>query len=144
VKLLLLPLFFFSLLISSASGRKPAVEPVSGISIDHYKEVKPSQDPGFNFNDNPNRVPSNKVVPPKNYSTSSTDAEHRGSSTLPGIFFLISLAALPFGLWWMIINHKDEEQTVVSSHHDNTYDFMKEKETRSSTNNDDDDVKKAS
>ncbi len=133
-------LAFFSL---SSFARKPAIEPVRGISIDHYKEVKPSQDPGFNFNSTTERAPSNKVTNTKTYRTTSSDANHTPSNTLPGVFFLITLAAMPFGLWWLVVNHKDEETHTVQSTPSNTYDFMKEKENRT-THNDDDDIKKAS
>ena len=43
-------LFIASLLFSySTMGRSPAVEPVTGISIDQYREVDPKNDPGFKW-----------------------------------------------------------------------------------------------
>ena len=64
MKYLFLFLALFCMFKIDTFGRKPAVEPILGVSIEEYKEVPPSKAKGYDFNRKPS---SDKVkLPVKN------------------------------------------------------------------------------
>lgn len=90
--------FFFSL---SSFGRAPAVEPVTGISIDQYREVDPKSDPGFNWKQDASRhihfntdTVSRRRAPANYASTTST--------TMTTVF-LLAIVAFPIALWFTLM-----------------------------------------
>ncbi|PIP95464.1 MAG: hypothetical protein COW00_15710 [Bdellovibrio sp. CG12_big_fil_rev_8_21_14_0_65_39_13] len=110
-----------------ALARKPAVEPVQGISIDEYKEVSPAQEKGFNFS-NEERAPANNQI--------ENAPEQKAPESTPVSWW--PLLALPVGLAFMMWNllQKGTEKTQLPN---NVVPLPKRKE-----NNDDDHIKKAS
>jgi len=112
---------------TQALARKPAVEPVQGISIDEYKEVSPAQEKGFNFS-NEERAPANNKV--------ENAPEQKTPESAPVSWW--PLLALPVGLAFMMWNllQKGAQKTQLP---DNVVHLPKRKE-----NNDDDHIKKAS
>lgn len=85
MKIVTLVLFLLS---SPLFARSPAVEPVSGISIEEYREVEPSKAAGYNFT---------REEPP--YEQSGKNAQLTPTTA----FFLIVASALPFVVWFGIM-----------------------------------------
>ena len=69
-------------------ARSPAVEPVTGISIDQYKEVEAGKDQGYDFSKNE-----------PNYIKARSDAELSPTTA----FFLVVASALPFIVWFGVM-----------------------------------------
>lgn len=92
-------------LATESLARKPAIDPVQGISIDQYKEVKPSEDPGFNFSGTEERVPAaNKAQAP---STTIEKPEGKNISWWP-------LFALPVGLFFLMRSKFKKQKEEVT------------------------------
>ncbi len=128
-------------------ARKPAVEPVTGISIDDYKEVPPSQAKGFDWSKNNKELKVNSDSKPavKGDVTKLPEQEITTISTpdLSPAVILLMMLALPFGIWFFLlgkleapVNEKGFEEE--EDHLDNTLAFPGKK-TKSESNDDDDD-----
>lgn len=125
------------LLTCSAFGRAPAVEPVSGISIEKYQEVDPNTDPGFNWRQSPYVQETTLVTtrsPAERKLINQTQSQRK---SWPTYVFLVSLLGLPFALWYSImkgLEEKTPEQAtgyqVASDAATNTIDFNQEREKR--------------
>lgn len=138
--------FIFS---STLEARSPAVEPVTGISIDQYQEVSPQEDPGFNWK-KPTDITSNTSL-----ITTRTPAEsalitktENQTKSWPVILFLLGLICLPFALWYSVmkgLEDKDEfvNQSPIQDISGNTVDLNAERKKRSGEQ-DKDDISKAS
>ncbi|MBK24365.1 MAG: hypothetical protein CME70_10245 [Halobacteriovorax sp.] len=136
------------LLPLTAFARKPAVEPVTGISIDDYKEVPPEQAKGFDWNnENKNlRVEANSKPAIKVDVTKLPEQEIMTVSTpdLTPAIILMMMLALPFGIWFFLLGKLDapvnekgfeEEEDYL----DNTLAFPSKKIKSEKDDNDDDD-----
>lgn len=129
---LLTKILFISLVIFplTSMGRGPAVEPVSGISIDDFKEVPPSQAKGYRFTKGqpkqlvPQKTKSTGMEPSKklqtNIETRSEKQVYGPDSSWPGAVFLFLLLLMPFGLWMSIMKSLDDKEVVQP---DNTIPF---------------------
>lgn len=138
-------LFFFiysvgSILYCSGTfGRAPAVEPVTGISIDQYREVDPKSDPGFNWKQNASKhihfnTNTSKRAPASYESTTS--------KTMTAVF-LIAIAAFPIALWFTLMKSfpTTPESTPESVPHEAiTIDLAAERSKREDKMIDDDDI----
>jgi hypothetical protein len=137
--ILFLLALFFSLTIN---GRSPAVEPVSGISIDQYQEADPKKDPGYNWKHN-----SNQLIKLKNQRTpANTNYNSTVSTTLAVIFFL-TITAFPIALWFTLMKAFPTTPNTPeqNNHHAETIDLAAERSRRElNTVNNDDDINKAS
>ncbi|GAB4012918.1 MAG: hypothetical protein Fur0010_09190 [Bdellovibrio sp.] len=92
---------------SQGLARKPAVDPVQGISIDQYEEVKPSEDPGFNFGEETRGPANNSSVEQSDKAPTLESAEAKTISWWP-------LAALPVGLLFLMLAHfKGQKSTTI-------------------------------
>lgn len=127
-------------------AREPAVEPVTGISIDDYKVIPPSQAKGYEFQKGKPSNVAQKAPVQKTTTTTNTTAttvtniETKSTKQLqtdapgwPTSLFLFVLIALPFGAWFGIMRSLQEDKTedFVPS---NTLAFP----TREETTDDDD------
>ncbi|MCF8058761.1 MAG: hypothetical protein K9K67_05660 [Bacteriovoracaceae bacterium] len=129
---------FLILLSTAAFGRSPAVEPVTGISIEEYKEVSPKQDPGFNWQQRNFVIDSTILVktrePAEKKLINQTKSQRK---SWPTYLFLFSLVSLPFALWYSIMkgleNKNSQDHYVIEpvfSATSNTVDLNKEREKR--------------
>ncbi len=122
----LLIILLSSLVISfSVFGRSPAVEPITGISIDQYKEVDPKNDPGFNWKQDSTRqarLKDGKVVTPYDSGTSITMTA----------IFLIAIVSFPIALWFALMKSfpATPNQTENTANHANTIDLAAERSKR--------------
>jgi hypothetical protein len=134
MKVLIQLCFLIALAISigKTQARKPAVEPVMGISIDHYKKTDPKKDKGFNWNEQTNKVenkvntarPSNidlniEIVPQKalvydlNIPTSK-------APVWPSFLLGALLIFLPVALWFGIMKSLRKEEQSNEKLNDNS------------------------
>jgi hypothetical protein len=122
-------LSFLFITATSVMGRSPAVEPVTGISIDQYEEVNPSNDPGFNWNTKLSKAASTTLVttrvPAQNGLIKGTTSQGK---SLPTTLFLIGLLTLPFFLWKGLM--KGLEKSDSGTANAETVDLMSEREKR--------------
>jgi len=143
-------LFIYSLgtlLFSSVIfARAPAVEPVTGISIDQYREVDPKSDPGFNWKQDPSKYihfnTNTAKRNPANYESTT-------STTMTAVF-LLAIVAFPIALWFTLMKSfptapesipENGQQTAV------TIDLATERSKRGekvTTEEEDDRINKAS
>ena len=136
-------IFLFAFPLTSM-GRGPAVEPVSGISIDDFKEVPPSQAKGYRFTKGqPKQLVPQKTKPiAKNpvtkiktsIDTRSEKQVYGPDSNWPSAIFLLVLLAMPFGLWVSIMKSLDDKEIVQP---DNTIPFPVKKSGPSGHDDDD-------
>lgn len=88
----LLILSFISLVMTPAFARKPAVDPVIGVSIEEYKEVPPEKAQGFDFNRKPTskniEAPIARTHSPENLSVQSATDSNASSGKLLFLFFI--------------------------------------------------------
>lgn len=82
----------------SSFARSPAVGPVTGISIDEYKDVPPSQAKGFNWKNSEDIKPSfdSSKLPEQGINT------EEGPDLSPAIV-LFFMSILPFGIWFFLL-----------------------------------------
>lgn len=71
------------------ANRSPAVEPVTGISIEEYRETTPSPSSGFDFTNSE-----------AFYEKAPTDTQLSTTTVL----FLLFASALPFVVWFGVMN----------------------------------------
>ncbi len=81
-------LLLFSISTSLLAGRSPAVDPVTGISIEEYNETTPTPGRGFDFSEQESAY--EKVPTDTSLSTTS-------------IVFLLFASALPFVVWFGVM-----------------------------------------
>lgn len=144
---LALLLFLSSLM---AFGRAPAVEPVTGIDIGKYKEVDPSQDPGFNWKQSDYVQETSLITTRKPAEKALIERTKAQRKSWPTYAFLIGLVTLPFALWYSImkgLEGKEESTTatanITENYTNNTVDLHSEREKRK-VDSDNDNIPKAS
>lgn len=150
-KITLLALILLSNL-TLVEAREPAVEPVTGISIDDYKVIPPSQAKGYEFQKGKptnvgQKTPVQKTITNTTATTEVTNIETKTTKQLqtdapgwPTSLFLFVLIALPFGAWFGIMRSLQEDKTEENVP-SNTLAFPTREET---TDNDDFNLPKAS
>ena len=85
----IIALTLIALSINPLFARSPAVEPVSGISIEEYRENDPKTAQGYDFT---------------NDESLYTEAPHSDAElTATTAFFLIVASALPFVVWFGVM-----------------------------------------
>jgi hypothetical protein len=117
-----------------ANGRGPAVLPVSGISIDDYKEIPPSKAKGYRFNKGKPKSLNRKMASgfnPSNIENKTSKQVYDAKSSWPISIFLFLLLTMPFGLWFSIMKTLEKKETEII---ENTIPFPSKK-----SKNDDDD-----
>jgi hypothetical protein len=133
----------------SAFARNPAVEPVSGISIDHYNDVPPSEGQGFDWNNKKQQ----KSVKTKN-TQSKLDVDRlpqqeitdtTGADLTPA-FILFFMLVLPFGIWFFLLGKLEEPEVEVGfdDEKDNMLAFPSKSNKDEDGDDDDFDIPKAS
>lgn len=144
-----LTLLFFLLSLMSF-GRAPAVEPVTGIDIGKYKEVDPSQDPGFNWKQSDYVQETSLITTRRPAEKALIDRTKAQRKSWPTYVFLFGLVTLPFALWYSIMKGLEgkEERTVTEAtsteaYTNNTVDLHSEREKRK-VDSDNDNIPKAS
>lgn len=103
------------LLTSTAFARKPAVEPVTGISIDQYDDVHPSKAKAYDFN----LKNTKKLAPAKSAKkvkqTSLEQMKDKKSKVNQGIVILL-VFLLPVAVWLGLMKGiKDFDQEVPNN-----------------------------
>ena len=103
------------LVTSTAFGRKPAVEPVTGLSIDQYDDVHPSKAKAYDFNTNKTK----KLAPAKGAKkvkqTSIDQMKDKKSKMNQGIVLLM-VFLLPVAVWLGLMKGvKDLDQEVPNN-----------------------------
>jgi hypothetical protein len=120
--------FVFS---ATTFARSPAVEPVTGISIDQYKQVDPSNDPGFDWNQQNSKAVSTSLittrVPSQNSLIQKTRSQEKSLGTT---LLLIALLTLPFFIWNVAMRGLDKT-TAAHGVTAETVDLSSEREKRS-------------
>ena len=146
-KLLILLIFLLPL---SAFARKPAIEPVTGISIDDYKEVPPSQAKGYNWNEENKKVTTEAIAPKGDVTKlpSRSISEETAPDLKPAII-LVLLLVLPFGIWFFLNGKLDSPESEIGFQeeeeiNDNTLAFPKATKTKDDDDDDDFNIPKAS
>jgi hypothetical protein len=124
--------------IQLAHARKPAVDPVVGISIEEYKEVPPEKAKGFNFNqarkpDAAQRVHNSAEI--REGSASDT----AGAENLL-VVFLVFLPVIAAGMTFYLL--KKEQPEEIKS--DNVVDIFAKKKDDNDDDHDDYNFPKAS
>ncbi len=108
--------------LSLVDAREPAVEPVTGISIDDYKVIPPSQAKGYDFQKGKPKSVADKQPIQKTTDTTATTAfkkvETKTTKQLgseapawPTSILLFLLVALPFGAWFGIMKSLEQDKT---------------------------------
>lgn len=137
----------------SSFARKPAVEPVTGISIDEYKDVPPSQAQGYDWNQGQTTKTKkvNQVAAPKGDVTKLPEQEITMTSVpdLTPAVMLMFMLLLPFGIWFFLLGKLETPENEVGFQDeedlDNTLAFpSKNKRNQNNDDDDDFDVPKAS
>ncbi|PIK14979.1 hypothetical protein [Halobacteriovorax sp. JY17] len=110
-------LFLFLALITSSMtfARKPAVEPVSGISIDQYDDVAPSKATPFDFTQNEK---SKSLAPVRKSPVKETNVEMMddSKSTTNKTIVILMICLLPIAVWLGLMKGvKDLEEEVPSN-----------------------------
>lgn len=127
ILLLLSAVAFLSGFASHIEARSPAVDPIRGISIDHYNEVDPETVQGHAFEQTPQEFQeqSPQTTPePVTFqgpSVAQSDLEGQSSQRLSFAFLLFALIALPLGIWFFI--HRSLDTSSTSELPDNTIDL---------------------
>lgn len=137
--------FIVFMLLSSinAHARKPAVEPIVGVSIEEYKEVDPSQAKGFNFGKEVTKSnPTAQDAREADYHPEQMATQSLKEKSEPGQLILILFVFLPViasGFLFFKNFKKDEE-------HQNVYDLeaIKKQKENQKPSDDHDDISKAS
>lgn len=137
-----------------AQARKPAVEPVTGISIDDYKEVPPSEAQGYDWNkgqnNQANRKPKSVEQAPVNTDElPQKEIETVSTPDLTPAVVLLFMLSLPFGIWFFLLGKLEKPENEVGFQEDedldNTLAFPGKSKTESNKDDDDDfDIPKAS
>lgn len=106
---------FLTLLTTSMSfARKPAVQPVSGISIDQYNDVPPSKATPFDFTQPKN----NKKAAPAKKAVKETNLEKMDDvkSTTNKTIVVLMVCLLPIAVWLGLMKGvKDMDQDSPSN-----------------------------
>ena len=84
----IIALLILTLTTPLLAARSPAVEPVTGISIEEYNETKPSPSAGFDFSKT---------------EESYTKAPADTGLSLTSALFLLLASALPFVVWFGVM-----------------------------------------
>lgn len=84
----IIALTLIALSINPLFARSPAVDPVTGISIEEYRETNPKTGKGYDFT-------NDESV----YTEAHNDAELNATTA----FFLIVASALPFVVWFGVM-----------------------------------------
>jgi hypothetical protein len=138
-----LTILLILLLPLSAFARKPAVEPVTGISIDDYRDVPPSKAKGFNWNEGESKVTKEAIAPKGDTSKLPTRSIAEGSAPdLKPAFVLVLLLILPFGIWFFMNGNLDEPEIEIGFQDEtyaNTLAFPKSNKKKENDDDDDDD-----
>jgi hypothetical protein len=140
-------LFMTLICLSSgvAHARKPAVLPVTSISIDQYNDVPPSKAKGYDWNNNKNAVKTITTKKPvartpaiQRYDFNQTKTS---GPSIPVIAFLILMFGLPMALWWGIMKGLDQpEETNNAEDVGSVVDLKSERAKRESNSDNDDDI----
>ncbi|MEE3079607.1 MAG: hypothetical protein VX341_09760 [Bdellovibrionota bacterium] len=145
MKYLFLILSFACLIKINTFARKPAVEPIMGVSIEEYKEVPPAKAKGYDFSRKPNSNVNNQdTIPTKevrihNQNEIKSQSQTKLEDTSNKNFLFFVLVALPLLASFVSYLRFKSKDTTNANH--NVIDLNSK---RSSTHNDDDDVKRAS
>ncbi len=136
--------FLSFLLMTMASeetnARKPAVEPVIGLSIDHHQKISPKQDPGFNWQQNQNYkskkgqklIKRHKLPGSKPQTLFLREQKKTGASPWLTYLFITILLLLPVSLWYGILaklrkKHHQKDSSHTLSNLTNTYHLKTER-----------------
>ncbi|MBT7610671.1 MAG: hypothetical protein HN576_13005 [Bacteriovoracaceae bacterium] len=141
LKLLIILVMTIVFLPAHAISRRPAVEPVSGISIEDYKVIPPSQAKGYQFSrGKPSSLIRNTAsgFNPSSIEKKTSKQIYDSTSNWPISIFLFLLVIMPFGLWFSIMKSLDNKETDLPA---NTLSFPSNKTQKS---DDDIDFPKAS
>ncbi len=117
-------LLLFSISTSLFAGRGPAVEPVTGISIEEYNETTPQQGRGFDFNQTDSF-----------FEKAPTDT----SLTMTTVAFLVFASSLPFIVWFGVMRALPDATPVSTETPAARPSLTVVAKEPSSSNNDDDD-----
>lgn len=135
----------------SSFARKPAVEPVTGISIDHYKDVPPSEAQGFDWKqDKSIQNKKTKTVQAKVDVEKLPEQEisETSNANLTPAIMLLFMLVLPFGIWFFLLGKLDTPENEVGFQEeedaDNMLAFPSKNKKDDSEDDDDFDVPKAS
>lgn len=129
----------------SVFARKPAVEPVTGISIDHYKDVPPSQAQGFDWTSDKEAKPSKTNNTQSKLDVDKLPEQQITDTTGPDLtpaIILFFLLVLPFGIWFFLLGKLEEPVNEVGFQDEETEDNMlafPSKSKKEEKGNDDDD-----
>lgn len=132
--------FFLSLEIALANGRSPAVEPVTGISIDDQPESTPKKATPFNFGqpyEQKRLRNNNDFLNPGNDQINGI----QDTSSLGEKIVLVLILSLPFALWAFLM--KQMPDAAPGETKPQIY-VVKGKQEESEASEDEDDIKKAS
>lgn len=138
-------LFMTLICLSSglAHARKPAVLPVTSISIDDYKDVPPSEAKGYNWaNKDTVKTPTAKKPVARTPAIQRYDFNQSNTSgpSIPVIAFLVLMFGLPMALWWGIMKGLDQpEELDNDSSGSEVVDLNSERAKRESNSDNDDD-----
>ncbi len=111
------PLIFISLITlilpAYANTREPAVLPVSGISIDDYKEIPPEKAKGYHFKQGrPSSLKKDTIshTRERHLKRKSFKQVYGPDTSWPLSILLILLIAMPFILWSLIMKSLNKEE----------------------------------
>lgn len=97
---------------TSVQGRSPAVEPVTGLSVDEYPEIEPSKAKGIEFTERSSTITNNKRE-----TSSITEGRANRESTLSTsnqggfpISLIVFVLLLPLVVWYGVMRNLDPSQ----------------------------------
>jgi hypothetical protein len=109
-------LFLFMILVTSnVFARKPAVEPVTGLSIDQYDDVHPSKAKAYDFNNKKTKKLAPVKAPKKVKQTSLEQMKDKKSGINQGLVVLM-VFLLPVAVWLGLMKGiKDFDEEVPNN-----------------------------
>jgi len=131
-----------SLLTSPVFARKPAVDPVLGVSIEEYKEVPPAKAKGFDFNRTPGskdyKAPVQRTHSPEGLTVAKATDEASSGKLLFLFFIFLPIIASGITFYRLGKRHRDIHglESMTEDKH--------ETKSESSDDHDDYDIPKAS
>jgi predicted nucleic acid-binding Zn ribbon protein len=125
-------------LATTTSARKPAIEPIMGISIDDNPPANPEKNPGFKFESNTKKAataPKTTTAPAPQAKALPEVTSEKETTSIASYIFMVFVIALPIVVWFSMMSnlHKgpseDAEVTKLKQKkeddHDDDYQIPK-------------------
>ena len=129
-------IIMLSLSFRVAIARKPAVEPVRGLSIDHHEKVDQEDAKGFDWNDNQG---TKNNAPVMKAEDQRVEMETRDAEPFP-VTLVVVLTLLPVGIFLAVSRYKTQMPQVTAEETEAAPSNIHQLKVKSATDEDEEDV----